>query len=158
MSEAVEGQREFGEEAIRRRLGALMKQRREEMGLSRVDFAKQADVGSDATVRHLEFANRWGWGSTLRKMESALGWKYGVLDQILLDVNRKASSITMEELDAPAEEPTLRPLWSFSTQELLREVASRLDAIQAGAALGQPGYDLAASENREHLEGDGKDA
>jgi transcriptional regulator with XRE-family HTH domain len=162
----MEQEREFGREAILRRLGQLAKQRREEMGSGRVPFAKAAGLGSDKTLQDFEFGRRMPAGTTLRKIERALGWRYGVVDDIMRNVDRKASSIQLEDLDE--FEPTQpKPLDRVPTEELLTEVIRRLHAIKN--AIGTPEtriedivgiaapsrdlFDLAASTNVEHLEG-----
>jgi len=154
MSAAIEG-RDYGQEAMMRRLGLLAKQRREEMGLGRVAFAELAGLGSDSTVQQFEFGQRWPRPQTLRKLEVALGWRNQVIDELTEDLNRAASSVTFADLDRPAEVPAPKPLSAFSTAELLREVASRVDTLQAG--MGAPvaeqhHYDLAASDD--HVAGE----
>jgi len=154
---AVQSERDYGQDAMMRRLGLLAKQRREELGLGRVEFAKLAGLGSDSTVQQFEFGQRWPRPQTLRKLEVALGWRNQVIDALTEDLNRAASSVTFADLDRPAEQPAPRPLSAFSTAELMREVASRMEALQAGLGASldsQPDYDLAASHNREHLEGE----
>jgi len=150
----VPGARDYGQEAIKRRLGILGKERREQMGLGRIAFKDFADLGSDSTVQQFEFGQRWPRPQTLRKLETALGWRYRVMDELLEDPNRAASSVTFADLDKPAEQPAPRPLSAFSTAELMREVASRMEALQAGlgASTEQHHYDLAASDD--HVEGE----
>ena len=154
MSADIEG-RDYGQEAMMRRLGLLAKQRREEMGLGRVAFAELAGLGSDSTVQQFEFGQRWPRPQTLRKLEVALGWRNQVIDELTEDSRRAASSVTFADLDRPAETPAPKPLSAFSTAELLREVASRVDTLQAG--MGAPvaeqyHYDLAASDD--HVAGE----
>ena len=150
---AVQSERDYGSEAVKRRLGILGKERREQLGLGRVQFADLADLGSDSTVQQFEFGQRWPRQQTLRKLESALGWRYRVMDDLIEDPNRAASSITFADLDKPAEQPAPRPLSAFSTAELLREVATRIETLQAGmGAVTQTHYDLAASDD--HVEGE----
>jgi len=158
MSAAVEG-RDYGQEAMMRRLGLLAKQRREEMGLGRVAFAELAGLGSDSTVQQFEFGQRWPRPQTLRKLEVALGWRNQVIDELTESTWLKASEITFADLDKPAAEVAPRPLSAFSTAELLREVASRLETLQAGigAQAEQYNYDLAADHGNvpgedEHVE------
>jgi hypothetical protein len=158
-------EREFGREAILRRLGQLAKQRREEMGSGRVPFAKAAGLGSDKTLQDFEFGRRMPSGVTMRKIERALGWRYGVVDDIMRNVDRKASTIELEELDE-FEPNQPKPLDRVPTDELLTEVIRRLHTIKN--AIGTPEtriedivgisappqnlFDLAANANFEHLE------
>lgn len=153
----VEQGRDWGREALIRRLGALVKQRREEMGLGRVPFAEAAGMGSDATIRDFEFGRHLPTGRTLRKIEKALGWRSGSIDEVMQAKDRRASAVTMGDLD---EEPTVsavgRPLATVPTAELLQEVITRITSLQAG--LGAPAayqdlYGLAANAHiPEHLE------
>jgi len=151
---AVQGERNYGSEAMMRRIGLLAKQRREEMGLGRVPFADLAGLGSDSTVQQFEFAHRWPRPQTLRKLEKALGWRNQVIDELVESTWLNSAEITLADLDKPAVEPAPRPLDAFSTAELLREVASRIDALQSGLGVTQEQhhYDLAASDD--HVEGE----
>lgn len=151
---------EFGVEALRRRLGELAKQRREELGLSAKNFAVIAKLGSDKTVRQFEFARVMPYGIVQTKLEKALGWRLGAIDDTLRMVDRKASSITMEMLDAEdsmfmAKEGGIQSLALVSDDALLAELARRLGRVQS--PMTQPRqdlFDLAASTNTEHLEGE----
>jgi len=153
MSAAIEG-RDYGQEAMMRRLGLLAKQRREELGLGRVAFAELAGLGSDSTVQQFEFGQRWPRPQTLRKLEVALGWRNQVIDELTESTWLKASDITFADLDKPAAEVAPRPLSAFSTAELLREVAQRIESLQSvlGASQAQDHFDLAASDD--HVEGE----
>lgn len=173
MSEAVEGEgRDYGQEAIKRRLGVLAKHRREQMGLGRIPFAQHAGT-HDQAVQDFEFAKRWPRSATLRKFESALGWKFGITEDILT-TSRAASSIQFEDLDNPAIEREVGGatiLAHVPTQELLEELIFRLEELQRrGVVLpsrdelygrrlkgkraesSQHHFDLAASD--EHVEGE----
>lgn len=154
---------EFGHAALLRQIGMLAKQRREELGLGRVVFARETGVGSDATIRDLEFGRRVPMGTTQRKIEKGLGWRFGVIEDVLRMVDRKATSITMEELDAEDslrvghDIPGMRPLAFASTDELLGELRRRLEGgvpfqKTEVPAQDQELYGLAASTNAEHLE------
>jgi transcriptional regulator with XRE-family HTH domain len=152
----------WGREALIRRLGALAKQRREEKGMGRVPFAAAAEIGSDATIRDFEFGRHLPTGTTLRKLERALGWRIGSIDEIMEQPDLRASTVTMADLDEEATVSALgRPLSTVPTQELLAEVILRLTALQAG--LGAPAayqdlYGLAAMGHiPEHLEDEGGD-
>jgi transcriptional regulator with XRE-family HTH domain len=156
---------EFGRQAILNRIGMLAKQRREELGLGRVPFAKHIGLGSDKTLQDFEFGRRLPHGTTLRKIEKALGWRLGVVDDMLLNLNRKATSITLEDMDE-FEPGEVLPLDRVATADLLGEVIRRLGAIQKAIGAPHPGlpevigvsapsrdlFDLAASTNVEHLE------
>jgi DNA-binding transcriptional regulator YiaG len=155
---------EFGQTALKKRIGALAKQRREELGLARVPFAKHIGLGSDKTLQDFEFGRRVPQGMSVRKIEKALGWKIGVVDELLEGPDRKASDITLEDLDE-FEPGQPMPLDRVPTSDLLAEVIRRLGALQSALGSPQPRiedivgvsvprdlYDLAASTNVEHLE------
>ena len=160
----LEGRPDFGRDALVRRLGALAKQRREELGLGRVAFARSIGLGSDKTLQDFEFGRRLAHGTSLRKIEKGLGWKYGVVDEVMENTNRKASSIELEDLDE-FEPGQPMPLDRVPTEELLSEVIRRLTSLRGAIGTPQPRiedivgvsatkdlYDLAASTNVEHLE------
>ena len=149
---------EFGPEALLRQLGRLAKQRREEIGIGRVLFAKEAGLGSDKTIVDFEFGRRLMNGTNQRKVERALGWRLGVIDDIMRMVDRKASSIGMEMLDA---EDSLHiaaqggaGLALVSNEDLIEELRRRL--LKSPAPMQnqdvQNLFGLAASTNAEHLE------
>lgn len=151
-------EKEFGPEALLRQLGRLAKQRREEIGIGRVPFAKEAGLGSDKTVVDFEFGRRLMNGTNQRKVEKALGWRLGVIDDIMRMVDTKASSITMDMLDAEDSlhimAQTGPGLALVSNEDLIDELKRRL--LKAPAPLQnrdlQNLYGLAASTNTEHLE------
>ena len=156
-----EPQSVFGQGALLRQLGNLAKQRREELGLGRVRFATEAGIGSDKTIADFEFGRRLMNGTNQRKVEKALGWRLGVIEDVMRMVNRKASEIVMEELDAEdsvylaGQSP--RSLALFSDEDLLEELRRRLKtdrrlATQESAEDPENLYGLAASMNSEHLE------
>jgi len=155
-----ETQPEFGHAALLQQLGRLAKQRREEIGLGRPTFAKEAGMGSDKTVTQFEFGRVLPSGTNQRRMEKALGWRLGVIDDIMRMTNRKAADITMEELDA---EDSLHiaaqggvGLALVSNEDLIEELRRRL--LKSPAPLQnqdmQNLFGLAASTNVEHLEDD----
>jgi DNA-binding transcriptional regulator YiaG len=161
---------EFGQTALKKRIGALAKQRREELGLARVPFAKHIGLGSDKTLQDFEFGRRVPQGMSVRKIEKALGWKIGVVDELLEGPDRKASSITLEDLDE-FEPNQPMPLDRVPTEELLSEVIRRLTSLRGAIGTPQPSiqdvigvagphkdlFDLAASTNVEHLEDEDED-
>ena len=158
----MEGTSEFGEAALRRRIGQLAKQRREEIGLGRVPFSKELGM-SDSTLRDLEHGRRIPFGSTVIKVEKGLGWRLGVIDDVMRMTNRKASSIEMQELDAEdslhlAAVSGVRPLALVSNEVLLDELARRLEKfhVPMQSRDAQELFGLAASTNVEHLEEEGE--
>jgi len=128
----MEQGRQYGEEAMLRRLGQLARQRREEIGMGRERMAEELKIGSGATIRDFEFGRTKPYAMTLRKFERGLHWRSGVIDELLaVAETRNASDVSMEDLDAWDAAPKA-PLATFSTPELLRELASRLETLQAG--------------------------
>jgi hypothetical protein len=86
----------------------------------------------DQAVQDFEFAKRWPRTATLRKFETALGWKFGITED-MLTTNRAASSIMLEDLDDPAIEREgggQAILAHVPTQELLEELIFRLGELQ----------------------------
>lgn len=158
---------EFGQKALLRQLGRLAKQRREEIGIGRVPLAKEAGLGSDKTIVDFEFGRRLMNGTNRRNMERALGWRIGVIDDVMRMVNRKASSIKMEELDAEDSVyldrmAGFKSLEAVSDEALLDELSRRLLMLPSRVESTDPKtlYGLAASTNSEHLEdeeGEGKE-
>jgi DNA-binding transcriptional regulator YiaG len=159
---------EFGLTALKNRIGYLAKQRREELGMARVPFARHIGLGSDKTLQDFEFGRRVPQGTSVRKIEKALGWRLGVVDDILNGPDRKAADLSMEDMDEFEPNQPL-PLDRVPTDQLLSEVIRRLGAIQKAIGAPVPGlpevlgvsapsrdlFDLAASTNVEHLEEDG---
>lgn len=149
---------EFGHDALLRRVGQLMKQRREELGLGRLAFAKHAGVGSDKTIKDLEFGRMLPLGSTLRRIEKGLRWRLGSIDDVMSSESRKASTIRMEEVDSHDSSPKVQ-LQAFTTLELLDELRIRLENLQKFVGGATPNaqelYGLAAMGHvPEHLEED----
>lgn len=147
---------EFGSDALLRRLGQLAKQRREEIGVGRPAFAKEAGLGSDRTVVQFEFGRVLPSGTSQRRIEKALGWRLGAIEDAMAMLDRKASDIRMEELDAEdslyvaGQHTTALSL--VSSEDLLAELARRLGVGSGLKADVQDLYGLAASTNSEHLE------
>lgn len=158
--------RDYGRDAMLRQLGALAKRRREELGLGRPAFAKQAGIGSDRTIYDFETSNKVPQPMTVVRLEKALGWRRGVIAELLEDTKRKASSVQMEDVDEWDTTP-VTPLAQIPTPDLLRELAARLETLQAGMGgavlpkdLGSKDlYGMAASGHiPEHLEKEFEDA
>jgi DNA-binding transcriptional regulator YiaG len=161
---------EFGLAALKRRIGFLAKQRREELGIARVPFARAIGVGSDKTIQTFEFGRGLPMGSTVHKIEKALGWRVGVVSELLEGPDRKASDLQMEDLDE-FEPNQPMPLDRVPTEELLSEVIRRLTSLRGAIGTPQPSiqdvigvaaphkdlFDLAASSNVEHLEDEDED-
>lgn len=149
---------EFGHAALLRRLGQLAKQRREEVGMGRPSFAKEAGLGSDKTITQFEFGRVLPSGTNQRRLEKALGWKLGVIDEVMRMVDRKALSISMEELDAEdslylAAQGGISSLALVSNDDLIAELKRRLEkSSQPMQADAKDLFGLAASTNVEHLE------
>jgi DNA-binding transcriptional regulator YiaG len=154
----LEGASEFGHDALLRQLGRLAKQRREELGLPRQGFSKEIGLGSDRTLVAFEFGRTLPSGTSQRKIEKGLGWRLGVIDDIMRMVNRKASEIVMEEVDAEdslyiSSQGEIKGLELVSDDALLAEVRRRMtQSSRHLSEAAQHMYGLAASTNAEHLE------
>jgi DNA-binding transcriptional regulator YiaG len=154
----LEGASEFGHDALLRQLGRLAKQRREEIGLPRQGMARDYGLGSDRTIVAFEFGRTLPSGASQRKIEKALDWKIGVIDEVMRMVNRKATDITMEDLDAEdalyiSGQGEIRGLELVSDDALLAEVRRRMtESSRHLSQAAQHMYGLAASTNTEHLE------
>lgn len=150
--------REYGHEAILRRLGSLARRRREEMGFSRAALVEHSGIRSDATIRDFEFGKFAPREITQTRLEKALGWRPGIISDLLSDEGRKASTIEMEDLDQ-YDSATVDPMAKVPTAQLLQEVIRRLSTIQDGLnvhgqhSLSQELYGLAAMSHKpEHLD------
>ena len=152
---------EFGTAALLLRLGHLAKRRREEIGMGRSAFAKEAGLGSDRTLMAFEFGRTLPTGTTQHRLERALGWRIGAIDDVMRMVNRKAEEILMESLDAEdsfyLEARSPKNLALLSADERSDELRRRLKMdrrLPANLADQAPEnlYGLAASMNSEHLE------
>jgi hypothetical protein len=103
-------------------------------------------------------------GTNQRKLEKALGWRLGVIEDVMRMVNRKATSIEMEELDAEdslflAAQAGIKALSLVSNEDLIEELRRRLENAPAPMQQrdAQHMFGLAASTNAEHLEDEDKD-
>ena len=149
---------EFGHGALLRQLGRLAKQRREEIGLGRPSFAKEAGMGSDKTITQFEFGRVLPSGTNQRRMEKALGWRLGAIEDVLRMVDRKASEITMQEVDAEdslhiAAQGGIKGASLLTNAELIAELTRRLSQVPSPMeARVRDMFGLAASTNAEHLE------
>jgi transcriptional regulator with XRE-family HTH domain len=155
--------RDYGHEAILRRLGSLARRRREEMGFSRAALVEHSGIRSDATIRDFEFGKFAPRELTQTRLEKALGWRSGIIGELLSDENRAASTIQMEDVDQ-YDSPTADPMAQIPTGQLLQEVIRRLSVILDGLnvqgqhVLSQEMLGLAAMGHKpEHLDDDGDD-
>ena len=154
---------QFGTAALLRRVGYLAKRRREELGLSRLALSKAAHIGAEKTITNFEFGRNLPSGTSLRKLEKALEWRLGAVDDVMRMVDRKAESISMEEIDA---EDSLHiasqgavGLAYVSNEDLIAELRRRLNKVSdlyESDNTPQNLYGLAASTNSEHLEDEEK--
>lgn len=121
---------ELGQKDLVRQLGMLAKQRREEIGLGRIALAKEAGIEASEHIVDFEHGKRPPSGDTQRKLEKALGWRLGVIEDVMGITDREASTVTMEELDAEdslylASRGAISSLAFVSDDDLLAEVARR---------------------------------
>ncbi len=147
---------QWGTDELRARIGALAKQRREELGLSRDAMAERAELRSKQTVQNFEFARSMPRGQTLRQIEKVLEWKNNSIDEAL-ESGKRAGDLTMEDFDQFDRTPQERPLASFSTEEVLAEAIRRLTEFRGALGPSKPVehqflYGLAANNDPSHLE------
>lgn len=150
--------REYGRQAMARRLGQLAKQRREELGYGLRTFATHANIGSDRTIKDFEFGERVS-GVTARRLEKALQWRAGIVDDLMRQAeSRRASTVSMEDVDefdgeSRDAEGTIH---TIPTAVLLEELVRRLGTLQAGLGSPVPDsqelYGMAANSDPSHLE------
>lgn len=129
-------------------IGQLVQKGRLELTLAQQPFAKQAEVDLK-TLRSLEKGERAPWDTTQNKVEKALGWRQGVIREVL-DHHEiiPAESITMDymrdgggeaswaDLSAEEEDNT-RPVTRaglLTNEELIGELAYRLRHKNRGVA------------------------
>jgi transcriptional regulator with XRE-family HTH domain len=116
--------------AMLTRIGVLAAETRSALGLSTVKLAKAAGLGSDRTVRMFESAATTPEIITQRKLEDALGWKRGVIRDLLAaaeDGSMTAADVDMDYVTG--FEPASRAS-ELDDSELLVEVIKRLERWQ----------------------------
>jgi DNA-binding XRE family transcriptional regulator len=129
-------------------IGQLVQKGRRAMDLAQQPFAKTAGVDLK-TLRTLEKGERAPWDTTQNKVEKALGWRQGVIKEIL-DHHEiiPAASITMDYMREGSEEATwaelsaeeedkARPVTRaglLTNEELIGELAYRLRHKNRGIA------------------------
>lgn len=121
---------ELGQKDLVRQLGMFAKQRREEIGLGGIALAKEAGIEATETIVDFEHGKHLPSGDTQRKLEKALGWRLGAIEDVMGIADREASALTMEELDAEdslylASRGAVSSLAFVSDDDLLAEVARR---------------------------------
>ena len=121
-------------------IGQLVQKGRLELNLAQQPFAKHAAVDLK-TLRSLEKGERAPWDTTQNKVEKALGWRQGVIREVL-DHHEiiPAESVTKEYLYEGAEESSwfdlaveedqkARPVTRaglLTNEELIEELSYRL--------------------------------
>uniref|UniRef100_UPI003F491F9C hypothetical protein n=1 Tax=Arthrobacter silvisoli TaxID=2291022 RepID=UPI003F491F9C len=155
-----QGSRNYGREAMLKRIGELARQRRDELGLSRDAFRREIGLGSDKTIQDFEFGRLEPRSKTLMLIEKGLRWRVGSVQELIDDPDRRVGGVIMEDLDEH-DSRQVTTLASFSTLDLLDELRKRFLSIQAGmggpsaGAIGPKDlYGLAASGGHkpEHLD------
>jgi transcriptional regulator with XRE-family HTH domain len=113
------------------RIGQLARERRGDLGLSLVKFAKEAGIGSDRTVKTFEGGVTVPDIITQRKLEDALGWKRGIVRDLLKaaeDGSMDAAGVDLDYLTGWA--PVTRAS-ELEDAELLAETIKRLSRWEA---------------------------
>lgn len=121
-------------------IGKLIASGRLKQGIAQQPFAKQVGV-SYTTLRSMENGVRIPWDTNQRKIEDALGWRNGVIQEIIDGAeNIPAESLTLDYMSEGAEESTWQDLdaaeahnnapvtraGQLSNEELIGELAYRL--------------------------------
>jgi len=113
-------------------IGALVSKQRVELALSQKGLAALADVDVK-TLRSLENGERWPQPINRYKIETALGWRQGAMDEIRDNddadptlANLKAGAHQHEEWPHDAEQPVKRAS-QLSDAELLSELTYRFN-------------------------------
>lgn len=157
--------------AVMQRLGTLVRQRREEVGLSRPRMAAETNT-SITTIQNIEHGLGIPQGRTMRAIEKALDWQPGIYMQIIDRAGEiDPANIKMEDLDGSTRD-TLRyvqtGLEAYSTDDLLAEIGKRARLAEARWKLyaagvevpepsefrERPDYDLAANDDMTGGDGD----
>lgn len=120
----------MSKQEMRVRVGVLAKERRGELGMGAVRFAEAAGIGSDRTVKSFEAGLTTPDVVTQRKLENALGWRRGVIRDLLKagDEGTVApADIDMQYVDG--WEPATRAS-ELEDAEVLAEAIKRLERWQ----------------------------
>jgi transcriptional regulator with XRE-family HTH domain len=81
-----------------RRIGLLIKEGRNKLGMSQVPFAEHAGVDAK-TISSMERGKRVAWEQSQRKVEAALGWRPGSIQEVLDDAeNIPITSLTLDSM------------------------------------------------------------
>lgn len=128
------------DEAIQRRIGALVQGQREARRLSATGFARAAGVNF-RTLKDLEAGESRPWPQTAAKIEEALRWKPGSLELLReqpdeLDAAEADPTILLQRVDATVHAPAAAAVADVPTRgaSLLREalitiVTERMSAL-----------------------------
>lgn len=114
------------------RIGHLIRERREIMGLSRDAFIRVAGVGSRATVQNAEAGAFEISPINQKKFEKGLNWAPGAIRRAMDKAGEMdPAELTMKDMDGGSDRPTHSPLHDFTVDELLAEVSRRYRVEQA---------------------------
>jgi len=121
-------------------IGHLIQEARVEKGLSQLRLAKEAGVDVK-TLRSMEDGSRWASDVSRSKIEQALGWRSGAMQDLWRDREGiPLESVTMTEMTRGADEPTwadleaedsdmvpgpVRRASQLTDEELLAEISYR---------------------------------
>lgn len=149
---------QWGEQALRARVGELARYRREERGLSRAQLATRVGISQKQTIQDFEAGERSPFPQTLRKIENGLEWKAGAIDDALRS-GKRASDVQMDDMDRFDRDQKVDMLSSVGDEELLEELINRLSLMKLNIARSKRSYaapqgscSLAVTSNPEHRE------
>ncbi|WP_426979237.1 helix-turn-helix domain-containing protein [Pseudarthrobacter sp. O4] len=125
------------------RVGQLIRQRREESGLSRGKFAEVAGIGSLTTVQNAETGAFEVSAINQPKFEKALDWAPGAIRRAMDKVGEvDPNELTMKAMDGDRVKPVTDSLQGVSFEALLAEVSRRYRVeLARGRALAGPHHD-----------------
>lgn len=110
-------------------IGRLAQQRRGQIGMGRVPFAKEFGVG-DSTVKTFEFGRTEPSSISKPKIERGLGWKPGIIQDVLDAAEggqTNPSEIDLEYMDGREIPEPASKASELDDVELLAEVIRRLE-------------------------------
>lgn len=100
-----------------KRIGLLIKEGRTKLGMTQIPFAKHVGIDTK-TIASMEKGARVAWEVNQRKVETALGWRPGSIQEVIDDAeNIPYESVT---LDSMAEGAGHASWYDLDSQEALR--------------------------------------
>jgi transcriptional regulator with XRE-family HTH domain len=131
-------------------IGRLIKEGRLAIGLRQLPFAKFAEVDTK-TLASMEKGTRVAWETNQRKVEKALGWRQGsiqeLLDNVANDVDVPKDSITLESMKEGGAEATWQDL-SDEENRVTEQPVTRANQLTDEELLAELSYRFRNYKNR----------